>query len=85
MMRLFSDDLGGRTFDVTIIRESDGKIDVIAKEGNITLLEEKIYVAFCDYVLARNLSFFLSSSLSVKVVHERYVFFSYARTKRWAL
>ena len=47
-------DLGGGTFDLTVIREAQGRIDVIANEGNIALGGEDTDTAFCDYLINRN-------------------------------
>ena len=49
-------DFGGGTFDVTIIEENKGKIDVVANEGNIILGGEMIDAAFRDMIFKRNIS-----------------------------
>ena len=48
----------GRTFYTTVIRDRDGRIDVVAKEGKIALGGEKIDAAFCDYIISSNLDAF---------------------------
>ena len=47
-------DKGGGTFDVPVVRERYGRIDVVANEGSISLGGEDIDVAFCEYIISRS-------------------------------
>ena len=46
-------DLGGGTFDVSVIQDNDDRIDVIANEGNIALGGENVDSMFQDFVFTK--------------------------------